>query len=518
MKKLILIIAVICFFLPLIIEASEEDYNVLSYYAIANSIDGQLMANERNVIRFFPVYSVEQKIKSVEFKIYAGASVYSIEGQETNSKQYWQTNLPEFELGEAIQKVEAIVTIPIREAVDWNLHEGYLRIADKLYHFENRFPILYDSLKGTSYENVNFRKTILSLFSIFVSDFDRLVYAPQNLRNSMYTSDYKHQDSTSREIINDSYNRTNSNPYMQSLFYLGHDNIFSTLVNPDITSQLVSHEIIRDINIARFSQYDSNYYRESISLIEDLDRRLTSASVNYKYNNDYALNIRIINILNDYITLCALDGYFEPDKYYEGLIADNVRNKMYEVYADSTKRGPGFKRGPALASADIRVTRTEESDQINNIEIKYRNYNNDLRKMPALDSAERVGIFRIRYVPFPVTSVTRSDEPTLVPFDGDNAHTVFEVGVNLGDRIVASDLLVPKELDWRRLGVSFAITEDLFKSEADILALLFTYEFNSYVSIGAGFNFAHDRRKPYFSIGINQKAFQALTANLAGLF
>ena len=71
---------------------------------------------------------------------------------------------------------------------------------------------------------------------------------------------------------------------------------------------------------------------------------------------------------------------------------------------------------------------------------------------------------------------------------------------------------------FRRLGVVFAITEKMFNKDAQIIGLALTYDFNSYGSIGVGGNFAQSEANPYFSLGINKKAFEAVLGGLPGLF
>jgi hypothetical protein len=170
--------------------------------------------------------------------------------------------------------------------------------------------------------------------------------------------------------------------------------------------------------------------------------------------------------------------------------------------------------GPSVRKCDIVI-----EPSFARARILYRNYKTGLRKMPALDPVERMGIFRIRYVPFPIIGDVSSGKmrlhSTLV---GDSSALVLEVGLGFGDIYSASDDLVPKELSIRRFGVAFAVTPRLFSKDADVLAVALTYDFNSYGSLGFGANLAHETIRPYASFGINKRAFEAAVTGLVKLF
>lgn len=146
----------------------------------------------------------------------------------------------------------------------------------------------------------------------------------------------------------------------------------------------------------------------------------------------------------------------------------------------------------------------------------YRNYKSTLRQLPALDPAEKLGIFRLRYVPFPIVG-NKLYRPLT-----DKSITVFEIGLGFGNVAVSGDEFVKPTLSFDRLGVAFAISEKLFNSDAEIMALALTYDFNVYGSIGAGLNFGdiegNTKPKTYFSFGINKKAFELLVISLGKIF
>jgi hypothetical protein len=150
--------------------------------------------------------------------------------------------------------------------------------------------------------------------------------------------------------------------------------------------------------------------------------------------------------------------------------------------------------------------------------ILYRNYKNSLRKMPALDASERMGIFRVRYVPFPIIGTDDEPRPNLKKPFHTGSPTVFELGLAFGNAIVPGDDFVPPSFAIERLGVAFAVDEHLFTDSAKVLALALTYDFNSYGSIGIGCNFAGKYAHQYYSFGINKKAFEAVVKEIAKLF
>ncbi len=96
--------------------------------------------------------------------------------------------------------------------------------------------------------------------------------------------------------------------------------------------------------------------------------------------------------------------------------------------------------------------------------------------------------------------------------------TVFEASLALGDVIVPGDDFVVPEFSLQRLGIAFAITEQLFSDSTPIIGLALTYDFNSYGSIGIGGNFAGKAAHGYGSWGISKKVFEAVIKGIASIF
>ena len=194
-----------------------------------------------------------------------------------------------------------------------------------------------------------------------------------------------------------------------------------------------------------------------------------------------------------------------------------IARKVVEdsLRADLLKSTPTSEYGLGVEDWDIIVDANGKTARI-----LYRNYNIGLRQNPALDPAEKLGIFRARYVPFAViggnlVAATSTDE---------NRRAVFEIGLGFGDVTIASDRLFKPALSARRLGVVFAISEELFSDSATVRALALTYEFNAYGSIAVGANFpvkvseGRSKVESYFSFGVNKKAFEALMTQIQRLF
>ena len=113
MKTLYLVFALIS--LASLCAEAQDDENVLSYFAVSNSIDGQLMADTRNILRFFPVYAMQRQIDSVQITVYYGGNIYSRRADSRKDGKYWEALLPTFKLGEAIQRLEVEVHLTFDE-------------------------------------------------------------------------------------------------------------------------------------------------------------------------------------------------------------------------------------------------------------------------------------------------------------------------------------------------------------------------------------------------------------------
>jgi hypothetical protein len=164
--------------------------------------------------------------------------------------------------------------------------------------------------------------------------------------------------------------------------------------------------------------------------------------------------------------------------------------------------------GPGVTEADVIVDATAARARV-----LYRNYKPEVRHLLTMDPGEQLGVFRARFVPF---AVVQGDlKRPLVA----GSTAIFEIGLAFGDQVVSGDEFIQPEFSLKRLGVAFAITEKLFDTSAKVMALVVTYDFSTYGSVGVGANFPHGRSpESYISVGINRIAFQRGLREIERLF
>ena len=246
---------------------------------------------------------------------------------------------------------------------------------------------------------------------------------------------------------------------------------------------------------------DSIYQKDYNGKINDFND--TVSMINTKLttlNSDFVEKLRVLNndLFNFTIKKIELESTLTK-QFEEKVVGKITKNKI---------------SGPEVEMSDIAFKK-----DYSEIEITYRFNKFDGNYKPALDPAEYIGIFRIRYIPFPIVG-----QKLFRPFR-ENGATVFEIGLSFGSYIVSSNEYREGSFSMKRLGVAFAISEKLFSEDAEILALCLTYDFHSFASIGFGANFGKiddDKKiRPYFSFGINKQAFESvikyLTENLLGV-
>ncbi|MBT5872543.1 MAG: hypothetical protein HOH43_03910 [Candidatus Latescibacteria bacterium] len=394
------------------LNAQAADMNVLSYYAVGNSLDGQPVIDRVNVLRFFPVFAMKDRVTEVEVTVYVGGRIYTRRADKLEEARYWEVLLPTFELGQAIQRLEVEMRFElkaidqeradaIRQAEETKkdkVHKDFARLIKTInYAFEQKYAL-------TSSQTDRLRRAWEDGPKEYDLKFDELL--PPSARN----------DASEKATLD-------------------------SLVTLRSTA-------LRDYSPA-LTQIDSLRTDFELRLYTDLSRSLSDT-----------------------------------------------------LYA-----------GPGVRPSDLVVNYENGSARI-----LYRNYKTALRQMPALDPAEQRGIFRVRYVPFPIAGrKSRSDLTLVNPFDP-SSPAVFEIGLAFGNQIVPGDDFVLPGFSFRRFGIAIGITEKLFASDAEIIALALTYDFNSYGSLGAGANFAQDEVHGYGSLGVNKKAFEALLSGLVSIF
>ena len=455
-------------FFPLVLFAqSRNDVNVLSYYAVGNSLDGQPMINVPNVLRFFPVFAMHQQVDSVSVTVFYGGHIYTRAADCSSGNKYWQVSLPSFNLGEAIQRLEVETRVDIREFVRMRFphvaeaRQQVLKARDWLEEkrdyldsvLRRQSKDLSGSVKPGFAAVVRESNSQFEKFRIQSADADRLRKRFEQSSES-YT---ECRDSLARALSLDE----------------------AALVVIDRLTRERLEALLR--------------YRADFRTYEDTKATFRT------YEDTQATFVRPVD---------------ETERRLGSLSAavdDSIRIMIAkEIGADlldTLYSGPGVRKSDIIVDSNLSTAR-----------LLYRNYKGSLRNMLALDPAERMGIFRARYVPFPIVGTQSSPRMNLKKPMSTASPTVFEIGLAFGDAIVPGDEFVVPEFSWKRLGIAFAVTERLFNDDADIIGLALTYDFNSYGSLGLGGNFARNEVHGYASLGINKKAFEAVIKGLAGLF
>jgi hypothetical protein len=452
--------------------AQEED-NVLSYYAVGNSLDGQPLIEARNVLRFFPTFVTREQMDSVRVTVYYGPHIFTRLADRRDGGMYWEVLLPSFELGDAIQRieVEAIMNIGRQAAPERIASIRLLRsIGDAVRRLDSAFSPL--ALRERLARAIDSATTSYGLA------------AQENLRQSLQ-------------------------------FVAPAQEYRDALGNMRRSTERALDSITR-------SATDSARLAQAAQLIVGIRGMLDSALDRRIGLSDSVLGLRIdtlvtralrsvpelpsvTNLIDSAITqtIAATTANLES----LGGLRDSLRRRFIEEnlsrLADTAVAGPSIQLSDVILDSNLTRTR-----------ILYRNYKASLRSMRALDPAEQLGIFRARYVPFVVAGGTF--RPTFV--EGNDNEAVFEVGLAFSDVAVPGDDFVRPMLSINRLGFAFAITRHLFSDSAKVRALALTYDFNAYGSIAVGANFPGSVIESYFSFGINKRAFEDVLVSIAGLF
>ncbi len=110
--KLLTVLA--CLLLP--VPTLGQDENVMNYYAVDNSLDGQPIVDRQNVLKFFPVFAMRDNIQSVKVSLDYGQnrSSKTRTADKEEHGRYWTALMPKFHLGDAIQRidVEVLLNLP----------------------------------------------------------------------------------------------------------------------------------------------------------------------------------------------------------------------------------------------------------------------------------------------------------------------------------------------------------------------------------------------------------------------
>ncbi|MES2764921.1 MAG: hypothetical protein V4642_03580 [Bacteroidota bacterium] len=452
------------------LHAQDADFNILSYYGVGNSLDGQPLIDKTNALRFYPVFAMRDGTDSVVVTIYYGfgsSLPYTCAATRMDEGRYWQVLLPVFTLGEAIQRIEVAVYSKLRPLPGIKTYE-YLR---------DKFDVSDEQLK-------KFIQNALADLNKSQGDIKKIKERIDATANSI---DPRVIELKSQKII--SFD-SSANKLIQSIE--GRINDFLSQNEPCSTYVDTLRNIKISLDSIRLDTNISSIKNNMDMLIKDLSSIKTTASILETVANlmdkqpsaisDVEKNVKSFTELRESL--------------YMALLRDIESNLI-----DTNFSGPSVKRSDIIISDDFK-----------SVKILYRNYKPGLRHLPALDPAERLGVFRARYVPFAIIGKSLQR-----PFTGKN-QAIFEVGLTFGDAIVSGDDFVLPEFSARRLGVAFAISDKLFDKDAEVMALALTYDFNSFGSIGVGYNFPPNKLQSYVSFGINKKAFEVLLGQIQKLF
>ena len=438
MKKILILL--LLFYVSL---AAQNDANVMSYYASDNNLDGQPRIDMLNVMRFFPVFAIQDSVTSVDITIYYGNKIFDAKADKMAGGKYWQTLLPDFKLGDAIQRVEVAMTIQLP-----NYFSQLLKNVDSTLKASK-----IDSRTIARKKNERIENEIKSLTNLKWTEVLKATEVLIDKSEVVDSFNFKNKESLNNIFSKETFFiRKNDNDKKEFL------NEFYTLItNPDTYDKLVK---IVD-------------YKNSV--ISEYQQQLKSI---------------------DYL------------KAQKDSMVQSLYDKIVGRLADSSYSGPAIRKSDLLIS----------DPDFEKATLLYRYYQNNLRYRKALDPAEHLGIFRARYIPFPVAGTPNDIKVQLLAPTQTGSPAVFEVGLSFGDDIVSGNNTFNPAFSASRLGVAMVITEKLFSSDAQIIGLALTYDFNSYASIGVGRNLAQGKSFPYYSFGINKKAFEQLLSALAGLF
>ena len=485
--KNVIILAALILLLPAVGVGENNDVNVLNYYAVTNSIDGQPLIDRINVMRFLPVFAMRDYVDSVHITIFFGSKIYSRSAVSIEGGRYWEVMLPQFRLGEAIQRIEVEVSFELSPT-----HQAKIALANR---------IVRDAVEKSREDSI---KLTLARQKLIVEE------------KAIETLDTKARQSTGKDTMKTWFaNRIKESNQKLDELKIGPseaDGLRIVFSQADVSDYIAALQNF----FLRKGMTSGDTTRLVDSLIQE--RSIFVRKYQEKYSETRARDAELQSQLRErQVFVDSVTGAIQKNKedlgksearyfFVRDSLAREIAREIEVGLTDTMYVGPAVKKSDLIIDPEFKSAR-----------ILYRNYKTVLRKMLALDPAERVGIFRVRYIPFAIVGI--KDRPmSLWGQFSETPTTTFEVGLSFGDAITPGDEFVPTEFSLRRLGVAFAVTQKLFKDDADIMAIAVTYDFNSYASIGYGANFAHSAVRGYASLGINKKAFEQVVAALGKLF
>ncbi len=462
----------------------SQDMNVMSYYSSDNNLDGQPMIGMTNVLRFFPVFALQDSIKKVTTTVYYGGKIDVNEADKLSGGKYWQSLLPRFQLGDAIQRVE----VEVEFYLDSRYREK-LRVANLEREVCTR--------KSNKYE-ASFRKSLITYKDYRSELLNEIGGLRQELQDGLgvhFKTVRSIIDSLVQKNILDSYSIAMNSDSLSSNLNDIINNLPSTRTRDESTKKDISERM------------------QKLFLNEDQVEDVVKKIDQYKNVLEGSKEKREKFFEESYAELEIIKNT-DREEYANAQCSarlDTIKQEIFEKivgsFADTSFSGPSIRKSDLVIDNKFKTAR-----------MLYRYYNDKLRYRKSLDPAERLGIFRVRFVPFPIVGTKASPKVQLIRPGEKGSPAVFEIGLSFGDDVVSGNNTFKPALSLSRLGVAIVITEQLFKEDAQIFGLALTYDFNSYGSIGYGRNLAGKEDHPYYSFGINKKAFQQLMRGMASIF
>lgn len=469
MKKIIihLILVIVLFFLSFQTSYCQKplESNVLCYYAADNNLIGQPFIERANILRFFPLPSYVNKTNKVTVVVSYGNNLFVRDAVKSTDGIVWEILLPEFKLGEYISYIQFKTKIDTRELKEANdkIKSQIAELSTMINNIRNEN--LEDIKKQIEEANIKFKK-----FSETIGELNTKTIPPDKV-----------------DIIN------------KVEFIKVIEELKLQLDKTEIDTENIKKNIGTIDSLS--NMIELIYQNEYSNQIKNLNSNVSDINSNIsELNSKFIENLRNFNKDLIYFTLQKIELDITLTKQFERTLKSKTIDKKIS--------GPG-----------VEITDLTNGEDYSEIEITYRFNSFDGNYKTALDPAENIGIFRIRYIPFPIIG-----NRLFRPFQ-DNGPTVFEVGLSFGFGIVSNKEYKDGFFSPKRFGIAFAISDKLFSENAEILAICLTYDFHSFASIGFGANFGkideNKKVRPYYSLGINKRAFDGLikfiTENIFGL-
>lgn len=519
--------------------ANDADINVLSYYAVGNSLDGQPLIDKINVLRFYPVYAMRDmngigETDTVRITIYYGANIATRNAEKIDFGRYWQILLPKFQLGESIQRIDVETHFKLQQSLLIRLYLELRKSTESILEFSKTINGYISDVKAKKvetnkwYTNDSIKiDTNLEKWKKCINDPSLIITAPNLTYRSGFTQEVFNSDDIQKSIKK--YYESQINIIIDNIkeSFRSKDTLALDALNKFLSEQKknlqneISNSFSCTSNQTLITKMLDGEMRKLEKSYSDMNTNMAADFDQFKKNSEKSIDVvkaksteifKNLNdsrdrLLNGFLSIsCTSDTLARISQQFIALrdtLLIQIERAIMANLSDTNNTGPSVRRSDIVLDTNMKYCR-----------ILYRNYKTSLRQLVTLDPAERIGIFRARYIPFAVTG-----ESFHRPLK-DRAQAIFEIGLAFGDQIVSGDDFTLPEFSARRLGVAFAISNKFFSDEADIMALALTYDFNSFGSIGIGANFPPNKKitEGYFSFGINRRAFEALLVQMQKIF